>query len=56
MENINEEMIKYLKKKSKRLESQIKALRNYVELIDDRNSLKIQTIKSDMQKILKKEK
>lgn len=29
-------------------------IEEYIETIDDRNSIKIQTIKSDMQKILKR--
>ena len=32
----------------------LKELKEYIESIDDRNSIKIQTIKSDMQKILKR--
>ena len=32
----------------------LKELKEYIESIDDRNSIKIQTMKSDMQKILKK--
>lgn len=34
----------------------IQLLQQYIESIDDRNSIKLQTVKDDMKKILKKEK
>lgn len=50
-----------MKKISKKQEIQIlkgikKDIEDYVNNIDDRNSIKLQYIKSDMQKILKKRK
>lgn len=50
-----------MKKLSKKEEIEIlrnmkEQIEEYIEMIDDRNSLKLQCIKSDMNKILKKRK
>lgn len=51
----NEELIKHLHKRIEQLEQQRKELIEYVNGIDDRNSLKMQMFKSNVEKILKKE-
>lgn len=44
-----------LQEKNERLQNIINELEQYIEMIDDRNSLKLQKVKDDMAKILKKD-
>ena len=47
-------LVSDLQEKIEKLEEEKKILLDYIESIDDRNSLKLQIVKSDMTKILVK--
>lgn len=55
-QNDLENSLHYANKKIDELNRQKEELQQYIESIDDRNSLKLQKVKDNMAKILKKEK
>ncbi len=55
-QNDLENSLHYANKKIDELKRQKEELEQYIEMIDDRNSIKLQKVKDDMAKILKKEK
>lgn len=55
-QNDLENSLHYANKKIDELKKQKEELQQYIEMIDDRNSIKLQKVKDDMVKILKKEK
>lgn len=55
-QNDLENSLHYANKKIDELKRQKEELEQYIEMIDDRNSIKLQKVKDDMVKILKKEK
>ena len=55
-QNDLENSLHYANKKIDELKKQKEELEQYIEMIDDRNSIKLQKVKDDMVKILKKEK